>query len=368
MDVLEVGLDDPPGRARYDRLFESCPGAFIQQSSDWAQAIQGLGPDLPILLLCHDGRDDIAGLPLYLFEAPSGNILTSVPQAGPLGGVFVRPGLEAPRTEDAYACLLERAAGIARERSCLSLTLITSPFLDDLPLYERSLDSPLVFENFTQFIPLDGAVDGDRILLRDANRRSNLSRNLRRAKDAGFTVEPAEGDEDLLAWYKVHERRHRELGATPLPFELVSSLLRVLGPRGKARLLLVRRGRKIASGCLYVLHRDILDVFMLSMDSAYVEDAPNFLNTEASLVWAGAVGVRTYNWQSSPGRATGVYRYKQQWGSREAPYYFVTQLLSPPDVFLRLGKEGIAARYPGHYVVPFAALDAGFSARRFRKE
>lgn len=368
MDVLEIGLDDGPGRARYDRLFESCPEAFIQQSSLWAEAIQGLGPDRPILLLCHDRGQDLAGLPLYLFEASTGNVLTSVPQPGPLGGVFVRPGVSEAAADEIYARLIERAVAIAKAHSCLSLTVITNPFRADLELYERSLESPIVLENFTQWIPLDEVVDGERILLRDLNRRSNLSRNVRRAREAGFSVEAARGEEDLLAWYRVHVQRHRELGASPLGLDLFRNLVRILGPRGKAHLLLVRRGREIASGCLYVLHRDVLDVFMLSMDSSFVEDAPNFLNTEASLVWARKQGARIYNWQSSPGRETGVYRYKQQWGSREAPYYFVTQLLCAPEVLLRLGKQGIADAYSGHYVVPFAALDQGFSTRRFRKE
>src|SRR5207249_1087653 len=91
--VEAFGLGDLPWRARYDALFAACPAAFVQQSSPWAEAIAPLGPDRVILLLFHDGTRDVAGLPLYLFEGPSGPVLTSVPQPGPLGGVFVRPGL-----------------------------------------------------------------------------------------------------------------------------------------------------------------------------------------------------------------------------------------------------------------------------------
>lgn len=91
--VVEGELSDRRFRAEYDDLFEACPDAFIQQSTYWAEAIRDLGPDRPIFLLYRDGDEAIAGLPLYLYEHPRGNVLTSVPQAGPLGGIFFREGL-----------------------------------------------------------------------------------------------------------------------------------------------------------------------------------------------------------------------------------------------------------------------------------
>jgi hypothetical protein len=85
------------------------------------------------------------------------------------------------------------------------------------------------------------------------------------------------------------------------------------------------------------------------------------------LLWAAGRGVRIYNWQSSPSRDSGVYRYKRQWGSREAPYTYVTRRLCDPARLSAIGREGVERAYPWHYVVPFAAFDAGLDRRVFAK-
>jgi hypothetical protein len=103
MRVFEFALTDGALRARYDALFEDCPAAFIQQSTYWSEVIQDLGPDRPIFLLCEEDGIAVGGLPLYLFRGRFGDVLTSVPQPGPLGGVFLRPGIGTQQQERVYA-------------------------------------------------------------------------------------------------------------------------------------------------------------------------------------------------------------------------------------------------------------------------
>lgn len=367
LTVADVALGRPEERRRYDELFEACPGAFIQQSSYWAEIIQATTSDVPLLLLCLRHGVPIAGLPLYLHRHPGGNILTSVPLPGPMGGIFRRDDLAPDDVDAAYALLLDRAVRLAQDHDCLTLTMITDPFRPDLERYERLLAPEYVLENFTQFVAVDEAVSGGRIVLPAAMRRSNLSRNLRRAEAGRFTVERCRSEEDLARWYEVHSARHRELGARPHERDLFRHILRVLEPRGKAHLLLVKHGQDIASGALYIYHRHVLDVYMLSMNAAFAEQAPNFLNTRASLLEAAEAGVRVYNWQSSPSRASGVFRYKAQWGSREAAYAFVTRRLCDPERLWAIGADGIRDAYAGHYVLPFAALAERAPSGRFRK-
>lgn len=367
MEVLELGLEDAALRARYDELFENCPDAFVQQSTYWAEVIRDLGPDRPIFLLCQAGEQPIAGLPLYLYENPHGNILTSVPQAGPLGGVFFHPELTPAEIEQAYAALLAMACSLAVRHNCISLTIITSPFFADLEYYERFLAPTFVFENFTQYIVLPEIATEETITLRDYNRRSNLSRNIRKGREAGLAWDWSENVEELRAWHRVHAARHSELGVVPLKLEFFEKIWDVLKPRDKARLLLVRKDGEIASGCLYIYHRKILDVFMLSMDARFADLAPNFLNTEMSLLWARRYGVEKYNWQSSSSRTSGVYGYKKQWGSRAAPYYFVTRLFCPPERICNMGREALQHAYPWHYVAPFGIFEQGCGMKYFKK-
>lgn len=364
--VERFGLGDVALRARYDALFEECPRAFIQQSTLWAEVIAELGPDEPLFLLCTDAGRDVAGLPLYVFRGPFGAILSSVPQAGPLGGVFCRPGLAREAREAAYAALIEAALAASRERDATALSLITNPFDPDLELVERHMEPDLVLENFTQFVPLDEIVEGRQLKLRDWQRRSNLSRCLKRARAAGFAPLERPDAAAFDAWYAIHAERHQEIGARPLPRRLLENIRRVLEPRGKAFFQVLTSGSEIASGTLFIGHREVLDVFMLSMNSRFAESQPNFLGTELSLFEARERGHTIYNWQSSPGRGSGVHRYKEQWGSQERAYAFVTRLFHRERIAGRSADE-VRAGYPGHYVAPYAAFLDGFASSRYAK-
>jgi hypothetical protein len=68
LEVTAFSLSDATHRLEYEKLFESCDDAFIQQSTYWAEAIKDLGPDEPIFILCRQGGNAIAGMPLYLYR------------------------------------------------------------------------------------------------------------------------------------------------------------------------------------------------------------------------------------------------------------------------------------------------------------
>lgn len=357
LQVIDIDHADPSSVTRYERLFDECPDACIQQSIDWCRAISSLGPDRPLFLMCTDGNQDLAGLPLYLFETPAGNILTSVPQPGPLGGVFYRAGLDSDLLAQVYRLLLERAVELAESHRCLTLSLITNPFADDLDCYERYLSPDFIFENFTQYVPLD----------RPSHRNHGHRNNVNRGRKAGFTVGFCKSDTELADWYRVHEKRHREIGAMPLDRQLFENLYRYLVPKGRAQLVLLKMNDQVVSGGFYVYHRRIMDVFMLSFDSAWEKLAPNFLNTDYSIDWAKGQGLQVYNWQSSADKRCGVYEYKRQWGSIDRPYYFVTRVTGDRSRLRSLGVNGLRRHYPWHYVAPFGVFETGFEQKRFQK-
>jgi len=342
---------------RYDRLFEACSKAFIQQSRYWAEVIQDLGPDQAIFLLCEDEGRDIAALPLYLYKHRLGSILGSVPQAGPMGGVFFREDLDENRIADLYRCLIDAALELARSHHCLTLSLISNPFTDDLPYYERYLLPTYVLENFTQYIPL-----------KESHRRSHGHRNnLNKAKKSVYQIRFCEEDKSLEEWIELHQKSHTALGAEPLNQRLLENIVYVLGARKKMGLLLVYAQDKIVSGGLYIYHRNVMDVFMLSLTRETIRPSPNFLNTEASISWAKDMGIEIYNWQSSPSRESGVYAYKKQWGSLEKDYYFVTKLLCVPERIQEMGLQTMKTAYSQHYVLPYAVFTQGFQNKYFKK-
>jgi hypothetical protein len=256
-----------------------------------------------------------------------------------------------------YRLLLERAVELAEAHRCMTLSIITNPFTDDLDRYERYLSPDFILENFTQYVPLD----------RPAHRNHGHRNNVNRGRKAGFTVGFCKTETELAEWYRIHEKRHREIGATPLEPRLFENLYRCLVPKGRAQLVLLKMNDAVVSGGFYVYHRRIMDVFMLSFDSAREKLAPNFLNTDYSIDWARGQGLTVYNWQSSANKHCGVYEYKRQWGSIDRPYYFVTRMIGDRTRLKLLGADGLRRHYPWHYVAPFGIFETGFEEKRFQK-
>ena len=79
---------------------------------------------------------------------------------------------------------------------------------------------------------------------------------------------------------------------------------------------------------------------------------PNFLLAAHTIRWAKARGLRYYNWQASP-PGGGVHRFKRQWGSHDAVYYYFTRITGDVEPFHRSTVAFVRDAYSGHYVMPF---------------
>jgi len=69
-----------------------------------------------------------------------------------------------------------------------------------------------------------------------------------------------------------------------------------------------------------------------------------------------ACGIRYWNWESSPDRDGGVYRFKKKWGSIELAYNVTVVPLGSLEPLYAMGAEGIAETFPFFYVFPFDRL------------
>jgi len=345
-------------RKCYDKLFSETPMATIQQSSLWAEVIAPLGPDQPIFLMLKSGEQGIAGLPLYLFESSYGSILTSVPQPGPLGGIFVHPQIQKKEYPLIYKRLLDYAKQIAREFCCLTLTLISHPFIDDAQLYEYHGSPDFIFQNFTQFIDLE-----------NFDRPSKgIRENLFKARDAGFKIRMATDTDWLEEAYPLHDQGHRRLGITPLPKPFFAAMINHLHKTNQVSMLGAWDQNCLIGACILIHHKDVLDVMMLNKDFSYTQSHPNSLLIDAGIQYARSKGIKIWNFQSSPNRTSGVYRYKKLWRSSEASYCFFTWVFGEWKVIKKIGRSGIKKHYPWHYVLPFSLFQNDTEQNFFIKE
>lgn len=345
VSLLRAG--DPADDAKLDAFFEACPTSFAQQTPGWRDVITAIDRDEPLFLACSEGGALCGVLPAYRFEGPLGAILTSVPQAGPLGGVAVHPEADAPPL---YTALLDAFAALARERDCALASVITNPIWPDRELY-GPFAADFTLENSCLVLDLERAVGADGSL-RSAS--SHVRRNLRQAEEVGFDVDDAASPENVEVWYAIHEARHREIGATPLPRALFLAALEHMVPRGKARFFFVRlrESGAMVGGGFYVHHGGVIDALMPSVASEWARSGANYVLASHSIRWARAAGLHHYNWQGSP-PGGGVARFKRQWGSDERSYSYLTRMTGDARPFLESTPQAVRDGYRWHYALPF---------------
>ena len=354
LSVERMAAGDAAADRELGAFFEACPTSFAQQTVGWRDVIVSLGVDEPITLGCRRAGALVGVLPAYRFAGPLGAILTSCAQAGPLGGVACLPDEDA---EAVYAALLRAFLETARDERCAVASVISNPFWPDAALLERHLEPHFVLENTCQALDLEGAVDATGGFVGGSN---GLRRNLRKAEAAPLVIDEAQTPANVAAWYEIHAARQREIGTTPLPRALFDAALEHMVPRGKARFFFVRHAGtgELLGGGFYVVHGAVIDAFMPAVRSEEARLGVGFFLALHSLRWARRRGLRLYNWQASP-PASGTARYKQQWGSRDVPYAYLTRVTGDAGALLQSSIAAIRDGYPWHYVLPFDRLGAG---------
>ena len=357
MTVDRLSPTDPESDSQLAAFFDACPTSFAQQTPEWRDVIAPLGPDEPIFLGCRREGRLVGVLPAYRFSGPLGAILTSVPQAGPLGGVACLPDVDrAPVYEGLLAAFLEQAA----VSGCALASVITNPFWPDRELYDRFLEPDYVLENSCQVVDLETALDAGGEWVGSS---AHVKRNLRKACGGALLIDDEQSPENVAEWYGIHATRHREIGAEPLPEGIFTGALAHMVPRERARFFFVRRadGGEMVAGGFYVFHGRVIDALMPSMRKDRAHLAPNYLLALHSMRWARERGLRYYNWQGSP-PGSGVYRFKTQWGSRDLPYYFLTRITGDAAPFVRGTVERIRTDYRWHYALPYDRIGAADSS------
>jgi hypothetical protein len=363
---LRVAALDPRGGAADAELaafLAACPTAVAQQTPGWRRALEALGADEPRVLACRRGAELVGLLPAWRYQGPLGAILVSCVQAGPLGGVACHPAAD---REAVYAALLDAYLELAAARGCAVATVITNPFWPDRDLCERRLAPEYALENVCQVLELETGLSAEGWPLRAS---ANLRRNLRKACAGALALDEEQSEANVEAWAALHEARHREIGATPLPRALFRAALAHAVPAGVARFFFARVAATgaLAGGGLYLQHGGVADALMPSVASDHAALGTAFLLALHSMRWARARGARHYNWQPSP-PGGGVARFKRQWGSADLPYAYLTRVTGDARALLASSPEALRSGYPFHYVLPYDRVGGGAGAGSSTRE
>jgi hypothetical protein len=148
----------------------------------------------------------------------------------------------------------------------------------------------------------------------------------------------------------------KELDALPFPKKFFDCALENITLKGQGEFLFAFHENRMIAGCLFLSNQHMIDVYMMCMDSQFSNLRANFALTYHMLELARKKGIPILHWMSSPRKGDGVYRWKEQWGSREHTFLYLTKVTGDISSWKKMDRNELSNSYKFHYLLPFNLL------------
>ncbi len=336
--MIKVELLREEDEESYSNFLCQCENSMAQHTLEWRDVVKELLGDTPYYFIAKENNQIVGALPSFIKESAIGNIINSVPFAGGYGGVIVRSDIR--DKENIYETLLDYAIYFAKNKECILMTIITSPFSYDFDIYIRKFKPDFILEKFMQYIDLD----------RTLSYKKNIHRKIKKAVKSNIKVIEDVSIGDLNQFYEIYKKRLLILDGPVYPaacFEIIHKYLK------KQKFLFAEYKGKIISGILLVYHDEIIDYFMAAMNDAYSFTEANTLLIDYAIKWSKENGFKYWNWQSSPSKESDVYKFKARWGGDDGKHYYLTKIIGDISNLKKCALNNIKKEYEWHFVMPY---------------
>jgi CelD/BcsL family acetyltransferase involved in cellulose biosynthesis len=295
--LAEMHTDDP----RWTSLATSAPGATPFHHPAWVRAIRESYGYTAVVLAALDGTGEVAaGLPLLRVARPGRAAWVALPFTDHCPPLVRDEAALEPFTLGLVRWKAERRSGL-EVRAALPI----GPGWDAVEVGVRHV------------LCLDG---GPAAVERGLPRP--VVRHVRAAQRSGLQARVTHAAADLPAFYRLHLRTRRRLGAPVQPWRFVAALWRHLVEPGLAFAVLAELpgGEPVAAGVFLAAPGPGGAIMKFSAsDPAVWDRKPNHLVTWAAIEHACALGNSTLDFGRSELHHAGLRRYKASWGARELP-------------------------------------------------
>lgn len=323
-----------------DELAQRSPSVLAYHYPFYRDMLCALDVGTPYYLAARREGRLVGVLSAFRREAAEGVVFSSLSYFGPNAGVLCGPDDE----DQVHAALIGALLETARAERALSVSIYTPLLFDRFELYD-AFKPDAVVERFTQWTTIDCGPWN-----------SSIRYDLRRAQREGLEIERELTTQRFDEFYDIYREncQSREIPLKPKPglARLVAS--GVLG-RYSAISFAMLAGRMVGgllvlftpATCSYYVPCLRDDVRALQPGSALIDDAITQMRMR---------NVRTWNWESSPGRDSGVYKFKAKWHAAESGFRVYVWCPAGVDRLRTLGRDRLAAAFPYFFVYPYDRL------------
>jgi hypothetical protein len=111
---------------------------------------------------------------------------------------------------------------------------------------------------------------------------------------------------------------------------------------------------ELAAALLVIRFNGVSEYFASGTREGFRGHDPHAALVFAALVHEARGGARIWNWGGTRDGMDGVFHFKRKWGSQAGRYRYFVHVND--GALLDASPDELVARFPGFYVLPFAAL------------
>jgi len=305
-------------------------------------------------------KDDkiVGSLPTFLKRNERyGNVLNSLPWFGGNPGISVENNSSYDERIYIKKEMISAFHGLAKEKGCISSTLISRPFEEDLDLYENDFNYIYKDSRIGMFTPLplySDKIDDDLMKIIHSKTR-NL---IRKAQKMDMKYYHSDKFEDLEFLAEVHKQNMEAVGAQPKELDFFIKISEIFEYDKDYRIYIAELdGVKI--GALLILYfNKTVEYFTPAIKVECRNYQPLNLLIYNAMKDMSEKNYKNWNWGGTtvPGME-GVYHFKKRWGSNECNYHYYITFYKKLEVIRELSKDTLLKEYPFFYVIPFSKLE-----------
>lgn len=325
-------------------------GSFLYASNKYRLLLKEYLKAEEYYFIAIDSSNNIRGvLPSFLkSNSNHGNVLNSLPFYGSNGAIIEFAG-----DFNIRKALLNAFYGLAKEKSCIASTIITSPFETDVNFYEKNSNYMFKDERIGQLTKLPGSngLIADDLMAVYHQKTRNM---IRKAVKNNVTHVVENTPEKLEFIINTHQDNMNKIGGVSKPRSFFNLLATFFNEGIDYKIYTAfLDDRPIAAVLLFYFNK-VVEYFTPVISEEFREMQPlSFLIFEA-MKDAVLHGYTWWNWGGTWLSQDGVYHFKKRWGTTDHPYYYYTNVYDPE--ILKYSKEKLLKEYPNFYVVPFGEL------------
>jgi len=280
-------------------------------------------------------------LPTFMRQSTDGIVYSSLPFFGANGGILCASG---SLDQDIHLALLGHLLDRVRQEKALSCSVYTPFLFDDFPWYE-CFQPDVVVDKTTLHTDLA-----------NSEWNSSIQYDLRRARRLGVEVSREVTSERLDAFYAIYCKNCLDRSIPLKPRDCVEFLIRPENLGRRTQIYFALQEGELIAGLLIVFSPATVSYYIpCTRDDARTLQ-PGTLLVDAAIQDMRSNGLRFWNWEGSPDRESGVYRYKKKWNSRESSFRIYLWCPCGVDPLKKIGKDRLRDQFPTFFVYPYDRL------------